>query len=258
MVEFEAQYRLAELMTGIDMLCVPTIPRFVSLAEIAADPNGPNSLLGTYSKVVNLLDMSGIAVPCGLRADGRPASVTLLGWAADGLLAAAVMQLEDTPTGATGWARPPAQPPSGDAGPEELAIFVCGAHMSGMALNGELASLGARFLRSCRTAPSCKLYALAGGPPQRPGLSCQAQGDRAIAGELRALPLPAVGRFLAGITAPTGLGTAALQEGSEEVGFICEPIGVESSTDVSGHGGWRGLLDQLAAPRRMTVSAASK
>lgn len=116
MVEFEAQYRLAELMTGIDMLCVPTIPRFVSLAEIAADPNGPNSLLGTYSKVVNLLDLSGIAVPGGLRADGRPASVTLLGRAgADGLLAAAVMQLEDTPMGATGWARPPAQPPSGDA-----------------------------------------------------------------------------------------------------------------------------------------------
>lgn len=115
-VEFEAQDRLAELMTGIDMLCVPTIPRFVSLAEVAADPIGPNSLLGTYTNVVNLLDMSGIAVPGGLRADGRPASVTLLGRAgADGLLAAAVMQLEDTPMGATGWARPPAQPPSGDA-----------------------------------------------------------------------------------------------------------------------------------------------
>ncbi|MCA0848803.1 ABC transporter substrate-binding protein [Salipiger thiooxidans] len=107
-VEFETQYRLADLMTGIDMLCVPTIPRFVSLAEIAADPIGPNSLLGTYSNFVNLLDMSGDAVPCRLRADGRPASVTLLGRAgANGLLAAAVMQLEDTPMGATGWARPP-------------------------------------------------------------------------------------------------------------------------------------------------------
>ncbi|NIY96703.1 hypothetical protein HC022_10755 [Salipiger sp. HF18] len=71
--------------------------------------------------------------------------------------------------------------------------------MSGMALNGELVPLGARFLRSCLTAPSYKLYALAGGPPPRPGLSRQAQGGRAIAGELWALPLPAAGRFLAGI-----------------------------------------------------------
>ena len=101
--------------------------------------------------------------------------------------------------GATDWARPAAHPPAGEAGPEELAIFVCGAHMSGMALSSELVPLGARFLRSCLTAPSHKPYALAGGPPQRPGLSRQAQGGRAIAGELWALPLPAAGRFLAGI-----------------------------------------------------------
>ncbi|MCA0848804.1 hypothetical protein LCL92_16120 [Salipiger thiooxidans] len=130
--------------------------------------------------------------------------------------------------------------------------------MTGMALKGELVSLGARFLRSCLTAPCYKMYALAGHPPQRPGLSRQAQGRRAIAGELRALPLPAVGRFLAGSPAALGLGSVALQDGSEEVGFICEPIGVESGTDVSEHGGWRGSLDQLADPRRMTVSAASK
>lgn len=160
--------------------------------------------------------------------------------------------------GDTGWARSAAHPPSGEAGPEELAIFVCGAHMSGMALNGELVPLGARFLRSCLTAPSHKLCALAGGPPQRPGLGRQAQDGRAIAGELWALPLPAAGRFLAGIPAPLGLGSVALKDGSEEVGFICEPIGVESGTDVSEHGGWRGDLEQLAAPRRMTVSAASK
>ena len=50
----------------------------MTLAEIAADPIGPNSRLGTYTNFVNLLDMCGIAVPTGERADGRPGSVTLL------------------------------------------------------------------------------------------------------------------------------------------------------------------------------------
>ncbi|WP_353475355.1 allophanate hydrolase [Salipiger sp. H15] len=263
---FRGQYRLAalrktctELMAGIDMLCVPTIPRLVTVAEITADPIGPNSLLGTYTNFVNLLDMSGIAVPCGPRGDGRPGSVTFLGRAgADALLASAAMLVEDGPMGATGWERPAAPALPGGAGPDELAIFVCGAHMSGMALNGELVSLGGRFLKSCLTAPCYSLYALAGGPPQRPGLSRQSGGGRSIAGEVWALPTEAVGTFLAGIPAPLGLGTVVLSDGSEEVGFICEGIAVETARDVSEFGGWRGYLAQAAAQApEIAPSAAS-
>ena len=252
---FRGQYRLAALrrvcaerMAGIDLLCVPTMPRFVSLAEIAEDPVGPNSLLGTYTNFVNLLDMSGLAVPCGLRPDGRPAGVTFLGRAgADALLAATAMLVEDGPMGATGWTRPPVPALSGVAGADELAVFVCGAHMSGMALNGELVSLGARFLRGCLTAPRYRLHALAGGPPPRPGLSREARGGRSIAGELWALPLAAVGRFLSGIPAPLGLGTVELDDGSAVTGFICEGIGVETGCDVSEHGDWRSYLAHAAA-----------
>ncbi|HEV7285628.1 MAG TPA: allophanate hydrolase, partial [Kaistia sp.] len=82
---FRGLYRLREreaacrkLLAGIDALCVPTIPAFVTLDEIAADPIGPNSRLGTYTNFANLLDLCGIAVPTGPRADGRPGSVTLL------------------------------------------------------------------------------------------------------------------------------------------------------------------------------------
>lgn len=253
---FRAQYRLAELkktcaeaMAGIDLLCVPTMPRFVTVEEITADPVGPNSLLGTYTNFVNLLDMSGLAVPCGTRADGRPASVTFLGRAgADALLAAAATLVEEGPLGATAWPRPPAPLPSARAGAEELPIFVCGAHMSGMALNGELVSLGARFLRACQTAPDYGLFALPaeGTAPRRPGLARQAQGGRAIAGELWALPLTAVGRFLSGIPAPLGLGTVTLDDGSTETGFICEGAALDGATDISAHGDWRSYLAQLA------------
>jgi len=128
---FRAQYRLAalkktcaRLMEAIDILCVPTIPRFVTTAEIAEDPIGPNALLGTYTNFVNLLDMSGIAVPCGLRRDSRPASVTFLGRAgADALVAAAAMLVEDGPMGATDWSRPVARPLQATPADDPTTVF---------------------------------------------------------------------------------------------------------------------------------------
>nr|MCU0906351.1 allophanate hydrolase [Paracoccaceae bacterium] len=82
---FRGIYRLADLrrkaealMQGADLICVPTIPTFYSLADLAADPVGPNSRFGTYTNFVNLMDLCGIAVPVAPRSDGRPGSVTLL------------------------------------------------------------------------------------------------------------------------------------------------------------------------------------
>jgi allophanate hydrolase len=83
---FNAFYRLAELkracglaLAGIDALAVPTAPIFPTLAELAADPLGPNTRLGTYTNFVNLLDMAAIAAPGPFRADGLPAGVTFIG-----------------------------------------------------------------------------------------------------------------------------------------------------------------------------------
>jgi len=61
---FAARYRLAELalaaravFAGLDLMMVPTAPRPVTLAEMAADPVGKNALLGRYTNFVNLLDL---------------------------------------------------------------------------------------------------------------------------------------------------------------------------------------------------------
>jgi Asp-tRNA(Asn)/Glu-tRNA(Gln) amidotransferase A subunit family amidase len=51
----------------------------VSRAEIAEDPIGPNTLLGTYTTFGNLLDLSALAVPAGFRPDGLPQGITILG-----------------------------------------------------------------------------------------------------------------------------------------------------------------------------------
>ena len=78
-------YRLAELrrtaallLEEVDMLCVPSIPTFYSLADLGADTIGTNSRTGSYTNFVNLMDLCAIAVPCSPRNDGRPGSVTLV------------------------------------------------------------------------------------------------------------------------------------------------------------------------------------
>jgi allophanate hydrolase len=82
---FEAFYKLAALRRqseatwqAVDALAVPTCPIAPTLDEMAADPIGPNSRLGTYTNFVNLLDLCGLAVPGPFRTDGFPAGITLL------------------------------------------------------------------------------------------------------------------------------------------------------------------------------------
>ena len=50
---------------GVDVLVVPTVPRMPTPAEVAADPIGVNSMLGTYTNFVNLLDLAALTVPVG-------------------------------------------------------------------------------------------------------------------------------------------------------------------------------------------------
>lgn len=72
--------RVAEaLFAEVDALVVPTAPLFPTLAELEADPIGPNSRLGTYTNFVNLLDLAALAVPGPFRPDGLPAGLTLVG-----------------------------------------------------------------------------------------------------------------------------------------------------------------------------------
>lgn len=238
---FRGIYRLKELgrladisLEGIDLLCVPTIPTFYSLADLEADPVTPNSNLGTYTNFVNLLDMCGIAVPTGPRADGRPGSVTMLARSGQDGLAASVARLFE----AEG-AEPALSERRADS--DMLPLVVCGAHMSGLPLNHELTTLGAIFKRIGRTADKYRLYALAGGPPFRPGL-LKIEKGAAIDVEVWAMPRASVGNFLAGIPQPLSLGTIDLEDGTQAHGFLVEAAGVQGAEDITHLGSWRAFL----------------
>lgn len=233
---FRGIYRLKELeraaqsqLKQVDLLCVPTIPTFYSVTDLEADPVTPNSNLGTYTNFVNLLDMCGIAVPSEPRSDGRPGSITLLAPSGQDAL---VASLAANFAGETVAAAP------NSATESEIAIAVCGAHMSGMALNHELTSRGGRLLQATRTAPRYRLYALAGGSPQRPGLLRIEKGAK-IELEVWALPKSSVGTFIEGIPAPLSIGTVELENGTKAHGFLVETTGVQGADDITHLGSWR-------------------
>jgi allophanate hydrolase len=82
---FAGLYRLAELRRAaeaaweaVDVLLVPTLPRPRRVVDVAADPIGSNSELGTYTNFVNLLDLCALAVPGRFRDDGLPSGITLI------------------------------------------------------------------------------------------------------------------------------------------------------------------------------------
>jgi allophanate hydrolase len=134
------------------------------------------------------------------------------------------------------------------AGPDETAVALVGAHMSGLPLNGRITALGGRFLEETRTAPEYRLHALAGGPPARPGLLRVAEGGASVAVELWAMTAPALGALLAEIPSPLGLGRVRLEDGRTVTGFLVEAAGLGGATDITAHGGWRAYLSEAARP----------
>ncbi|MTH79246.1 allophanate hydrolase [Paracoccus aestuariivivens] len=251
---FRDFYRLADLrrqlqqvLEPLDMICVPSIPNFPTVAELQADPIGPNSRLGTYTNFANLLGLCALAVPAPARADGRPGGVTLLAQEGhDALLAGLGTIIErwgSRSLGATGWAIPDAAPRPVTASTTEVEIAVCGAHMSGLPLNGELTRRGGRFLRQGPTMPEYNLYSLPGGPPRRPGMVRCSEGGTSIQVEVWALPATQLGSFIAGIPAPLCIGTIRMADGTTPKGFLCETAATSGEAiNVSAFGDWRLVL----------------
>ena len=96
-----------------------------------------------------------------------------------------------------------------------VALAVVGAHLAGQPLNWQLTDRGARLIKTCRTAPGYRLYALDGTMPPKPGLVRDQQfRGPGIEVEVWAMPEHQFGSFVAGVPAPLGIGNAVLDDGS--------------------------------------------
>lgn len=235
------------LIASVDLLCVPTAPTHYTRADLEAEPIRENSRLGTYTNFVNLLDLCGIAVPTGMRSDGRPASVTLLApWGRDGLaasLARDIHRASGLTLGATGWPQPTAKDTTAVDEAELIDVVVVGAHLSGMPLNAQLLALAGRLLRTARTSDCYRLYALPGQMPTKPGLIrvAQATGGE-IDVEIWQLTPAAFGQFVAAIPSPLSIGTLFLSDGTSAKGFLVEAAAIADATDITHYGGWRSYV----------------
>ncbi|MGC4092517.1 MAG: allophanate hydrolase [Polyangiaceae bacterium] len=231
---FEGSYRLAELRrqvepiwNQIDALLVPTAPTHYTLEQIEASPIELNTRLGTYTNFVNLLDLSGLAVPAGRRDSGLPFGVTYL---APAFREAHLFALARFALG---------EPTATSITPEGIEVAVAGAHLSGQPLNEELTRRGAELVRTTRTSASYRLFALKTTPP-KPGLVYVGPGKGApLEVEVWRLSPAEFGHFVQEIPQPMGIGSTELEDGTRVKGFICEPYALDDAEDITSFGGWR-------------------
>jgi allophanate hydrolase len=230
---------------------LPTAPTAYSTAQVLANPIELNSRLGTYTNFVNLLDLCGLALPAAMRDDGIPFGITLLAPAGRDAQLASIGRVFHADTqlkmGSKGLTQPPLAALASSARGDEIVIAVVGAHLSGMALNGELQALEARLLQEAVTAPDYRLYALDTTPPKPGMLRVEPGAGSAIKLELWALSAAAFGTFVAAIPPPLSIGTIRLADGRGVKGFIVEPAAINGARDISAFGGWRAFMTEKAA-----------
>ncbi|MDE3196562.1 MAG: allophanate hydrolase, partial [Acidobacteriota bacterium] len=189
----------------------------------AADPIALNTNLGYYTNFVNLLDFAALAIPAGIRSNGIPFGVTLIGpaWSDHALLETAAGEFSYCPDG-------------------YVPLAVCGAHLAGQPLNFQLTDAGAFLIEATRTTPDYRFYALGGTVPPKPGLFHSPEGaGAAIEVEVWAVPETTFGRFVAAVPSPLAIGTCTLGSGRKVKSFVCEPWALATAKEITHFGGWR-------------------
>ena len=158
---------------------------------MAAEPIAVNTELGKFTNYMNLLDLCGIAIPGIDAEDGKRFGITLIAKAMEDaklLDTASVMQSLIAGEG-------PTSTEKGLFDRKRMEIVVCGAHMEGLPLNHQLLERGGVLKKKTTTSKTYELYALPGGPPERPGLVEAAEGGAEIQVEVWEIISSTVGCF---------------------------------------------------------------
>jgi len=124
-----------------------------------------------------------------------------------------------------------------------MKLAVVGAHLSGLALNGQLMERNAKLVRSARTKNCYRFYALPGTVPPKPGLLRVNESMPAgIEVEVWEIDYLEFATFVEMIPSPLGIGTVELEDGDLVKCFLVESYAVTGAEDITHFGGWRAYL----------------
>lgn len=229
-------------LTDYDALMVPTAPTIYRITEVEADPLVKNSHMGAYTNFVNFADLSALALPNSIRADGLPTGVTFIAPAwMDEALAKFGQKWQQASQLKLGTSELSYEKTTEISSGHSVKLAVFGAHLSGMPLNFQLTTRGGTLIKQTRTTSHYKLYALKNTTPPKPGLQYSAKGC-SIEVEVWDIPRALFGDIVAEVPAPLGIGNVQLIDGIWAKGFICEGYALEDATDISHFGGWREFM----------------
>ena len=216
-------------LDGVDAFVVPTAPMHPRLDEVAADPLGTNSRMGTYTNFCNLFDLCAVAVPAGTAGQAQ-FGITVLARAFDDAVAvdiAALVSEDQAPVDV--W-------PLAVADSVELVVF--GAHLRGGPLAHQLTDQGARWAGEVTTAPRYRMSVLPMAPP-KPAITRVPDGasGEALYGHRWLMSPAALGRFLVALPAPMQLGKVEFDDGAWRTAFGCDAAAA-TGADISAYGSW--------------------
>jgi len=251
---FKAEYKMQRfrqqahlVLQDVDFLVTPTVGTTYTIDTVQNDPVALNSNLGYYTNYMNLLDCCGIAVPGGKLENGLPFGITLshLAQSDRRLLSYANRFHQEFSHSVSAAELSFADVVDGQKKSvinhqkDQISLVVCGAHLEGLSLNWQLVERGGCLEYKTTTSKNYRFYALAGGPPERPGLIRDSQDGYEIEVEVWSIPVQELGSFVAAIPAPLGLGKVELVNGDWLCGFICEGEAIATATEISRFHGWR-------------------
>ncbi|RXK13974.1 hypothetical protein CP965_00560 [Halarcobacter mediterraneus] len=125
---------------------------------------------------------------------------------------------------------------------DEILVGVCGAHMSGLALNWQLVELDAKFVKKTQTKKGYRLFVLENKDPIRPGMIYDSSSSSQIELEVWSIKVENFGKFMKQIASPLCIGSVFLEDDSYVYGFLCEADFLKDAKEISELKSWRNFL----------------
>ena len=120
-----------------------------------------------------------------------------------------------------------------------MFLAVNGTLMRGLALNGNLVEVGARFVREARTAPTYRLWSIG---DRHPAMVRVGTGGAAVAVEIWDVPPAGIADVLQKEPPGLSIGKVMLDDGEDVLGVLGEMILCEGQREITRYGGWRAYL----------------